>query len=90
MFDQIIEESKASIEKEDLEVLLPLIAKVEPMVILEIGIHQGYSMETWHKAFPKAVIFGIEKNMQTSKSIKGFNNGYFYFRNLNLRNNNLR
>jgi predicted O-methyltransferase YrrM len=58
--DKIADESRASIEHEDLKILLPIVAKIEPKVILEIGMHRGYSMETWRKAFNPEILIGLE------------------------------
>ena len=62
--DLVAEQSRASIQKDDLKILLPIVAKIEPENILEIGMHQGYSIETWVRAFSCRVI-GIEKDSPT-------------------------
>jgi predicted O-methyltransferase YrrM len=67
-FDEIAEESKASIQKEDLKILLPIIAKIQPKNILEIGMHQGYSMEVWRKAFNPEHLVGLEISVPTQES----------------------
>ena len=67
-FDKIAESSRASIEKEDLKVLLPIISRTIPERILEIGMHQGYSMELWRKAFNPKTLIGIEINPPTPES----------------------
>lgn len=59
---KIAEESRASIEKEDLKILLPLVAKINPKNILEIGTWKGYSAETWIKAFKPDIFITIEKD----------------------------
>jgi len=33
-----------------------------PVKLLEIGVHRGASLLLWHEAFPKAQIFGLDKN----------------------------
>lgn len=67
-FNKIADESRASIEHADLKVLLPLVAEINPKVILEIGMHQGYSMEVWRRAFDPGVLIGIEINSPTPES----------------------
>lgn len=59
-FEKVADGSRASIEKADLKVLLPIIADIRPRVILEVGMHQGYSMEVWRKAFHPACLIGLE------------------------------
>lgn len=58
--EEVIIKSKASIEKDDLKVLLPLIAKIEPQFILEIGTWKGYSALLWEQAFGGCIVT-IEK-----------------------------
>src|SRR6266702_611637 len=67
-FDIITAQSRASIEKEDLKVLLPLISAIKPEKIIEIGMHQGYSMEIWRKEFNPKLLLGIEINSPTPSS----------------------
>ena len=50
-FNQIADQSRASIEHADLKVLLPIVAQINPKRIFEIGTHRGYSAETWISAF---------------------------------------
>jgi len=59
-FKKIIEESQASIDKDDLEILLPIIAKIQPKNILEIGAWKGYSAEVWIKALAPEKFITIE------------------------------
>lgn len=58
-----IEYSQASIEKEDLEVLLPAIDRIKPKIILEIGAWHGYSMEVWYNAFKPKKLITIENEI---------------------------
>jgi cephalosporin hydroxylase len=60
--DQIVAESRASQNPKELKALLTELAKKPPKVILEIGVHKGYSLEVWHKAFPDAQIIGVEND----------------------------
>lgn len=59
-FDEIAEQSRASIQKEDLKILIPILAKIEPKNILEIGTWKGYSAETWYWAFQPDVLVSLE------------------------------
>jgi len=67
-FDEVAEQSRASINKDDLKVLLPILAKINPRCILEIGMHRGYSMEVWRKAFDPKILIGLEKDPPTPDS----------------------
>jgi predicted O-methyltransferase YrrM len=67
-FEQLAKESKASQGEQELLWLLNRIdATVKPEVIVEIGVHQGYSMETWHKAFNPRIMVGIESDLHDLK-----------------------
>lgn len=68
VFSLVAAASRASIEKEDLEILLPIIGYINPKVVLEIGMHQGYSMELWRKAFDPRILVGVEINSPTPVS----------------------
>lgn len=61
--DEIANSSRASIEHEDLKILLPIVDSIAPKVILEVGMHRGYSMELWRKAFNPDVLIGIERDL---------------------------
>lgn len=77
-FTDVANQSRASIEKEDLKVLLPLVAAINPQYILEIGMHQGYSMEVWKKAFMPRLLIGVEKDSPTLESyIEGLSMMYW-------------
>lgn len=65
---KVVLESKASITKQDLETLLDMLEPIKPKVILEIGMHQGYSMEVWRKAFNPDILIGVEINPPTPNS----------------------
>lgn len=74
-FDEIIRQSKASIEKEDLKVLLPIVASIKPKNILEIGTWKGYSAETWIEAFEPNQFVSIE----IEKGIRDYDNPIYNF-----------
>lgn len=57
---QIVQDSRASQDKWELEWLLDVVAETRPYRILEIGVHRGYSAEVWRKAFSIAEVVGIE------------------------------
>lgn len=61
-FNHIAEASRASIEKEDLKILLPLVAQIAPKNILEIGMDKGFSMEIWRRAFNPNRLVGLDIN----------------------------
>ena len=59
---EIANKSRASQNKKELAILLALVKQIDPKVIVEIGVHQGYSMQTWKQAFPEAQVIGIEND----------------------------
>ncbi len=61
-FSKVIENSIASIEKDDLRVLLPLIDQIKPTRILEIGAWRGNSARMWIEAFNPVGFITIEKD----------------------------
>ena len=61
-FNEIAEQSKASIEKDDLKILLPLVAQIEPKNILEIGTWKGYSARTWLDAFEPKKFYTLDND----------------------------
>lgn len=61
--EEVIKDSKASIEKEDLAILLRILAEINPKYILEIGTWKGFSAQVWHKAFsPIDQLITIERD----------------------------
>lgn len=69
-FETIIQESKASQNKDELRELLPLVAKISPKVIVEIGMWRGYSMELWHKAFAPEILITIENDQEAINFVR--------------------
>lgn len=59
---EISQRSLASQNKEELEILLETLFKINLKTILEIGIDQGGSIKTWREVFPRAWIMGIDIN----------------------------
>jgi predicted O-methyltransferase YrrM len=68
--DVIINLSKASIEKEDLKILLPVVQEIKPKNILEIGAWRGYSLEIWYQAFGPEKLMTIEHEKEALEFIK--------------------
>src|SRR3990167_10942000 len=58
--DDAIKDSQASIEKDDLRVLLPIIARTKPKHIVEIGAWKGYSAILWIEALQPEQFITIE------------------------------
>lgn len=58
--DQIVSENKASQDNEELRELLTLLSERHFKRVLEVGVHQGYSLLNWKKAFNPSVLVGIE------------------------------
>ena len=71
--DQIVSESKASQNKQELKSLLEILSKINPMVIVEIGVHKGYSLEVWKKMWPAAMGIGIDNELSSldGEAVKG-------------------
>lgn len=69
-FDLIADQSRASIEHDDLKVLLPLVAKIQPKNILEIGTWKGYSAETWIKSFSPQIFITLEIDPKPEDAIE--------------------
>ena len=61
--DTIVDSLRASMDQEEVRDLLELLADFKPKVVLEIGVHRGYSMELWRKAFNPPVIIGIDNDL---------------------------
>lgn len=60
---EIANQSRASQGKYELLWLLEKLQMINPKVILEIGVHQGYSIEVWKRAFKPALTIGIETDI---------------------------
>jgi len=62
--EEIINKTNASIEKQDLRILIPLLEKIHPTRILEIGSWKGYSAKLWDEVFsPIDQLITIEKSL---------------------------
>lgn len=93
-FNAIADQSRASIEHEDLKVLLPIVASINPKRIFEIGTHRGYSAETWIAAFNPSefVTFEIDKKPDDAVELaykEAGENSYHYLWETDSHNNTL-
>lgn len=86
---KIVEESRASIEKEDLRIFLQLTLLIKPKYILEIGTWKGYSAETWISAFEPQKFVTIEKESKFPDALEIENINYKYFWNTDSHNNDI-
>lgn len=73
---QVVDNSRASQNSDELLILLTEVQKINPLVILEIGVHKGYSLEVWQNAFPNAVICGVQDDISDLDE-KALNNKVF-------------
>lgn len=75
-----INEANPSIEKEDLKIILPIIQKINPKVILEIGTHMGGSASLWVKAFNPELLVTIDNTEMPPNTVieKGKNYHYLW------------
>lgn len=55
--------SKASQDNYELFMLLLALDSISPKVIVEIGVHRGFSLLTWLEAFNPDILVGIENNV---------------------------
>jgi predicted O-methyltransferase YrrM len=63
--DEIVEQSKASIEKNDLKILLTLLSPLNIKRCCEIGTWKGYSARVWLDAFEPEKFMTIENDEKT-------------------------
>lgn len=57
---EIARSSRASQDRFELHNLLLAVRKTNPKVIVEIGVHRGYSLEVWWEAFKPELLVGID------------------------------
>lgn len=55
--------SRASIEQNELAWLLSKLQDIQPRVIVEIGVHKGYSLEVWRTWFKPDILIGIQDDI---------------------------
>ena len=58
--DDIINKSRAQIQKEDLRIAIPIIQSYNPKYILEIGTHRGGSCDLWLKTLDPELLITID------------------------------
>ena len=68
--EKLISETKASILKEDLRIILPIIKSINPKIILEIGMWHGHSFKLWYDAFSPELIIGIDLMKKPSDAVE--------------------
>lgn len=59
-YKQIADNSMASQGKAELLWLLNKLSKIQPKVIVEIGVHLGHSLAVWQRAFKPEILIGID------------------------------
>lgn len=59
-YSQVVGESKASQDKEELLQLLQRLDAIDPDVVVEIGVDQGYSIDVWYDAFRPTHSLGVD------------------------------
>lgn len=57
---EVVAASRASQNKTELRMVLQFVANKKPEVIVEIGMHKGYSLLDWCRAFQPKVAIGIQ------------------------------
>lgn len=60
---KLMTKHRASQNHRELAHLLDVVSSVSPLVIVEIGIHMGYSLEIWRTIWPEAVVIGIDPDI---------------------------
>lgn len=78
MIHPIAQESKASIEKEDLNIFLRSIQPYKLKTILEIGTWKGHSAQVWIETFHPDIFITIEKDKEHDDSVVFENPNYHY------------
>ncbi len=62
-FSNIEAVKSASQGNKEMVALLEYVSKIEPKVIVEIGVDKGYSMDVWSEAFNPDVLVGVDNNL---------------------------
>lgn len=60
--EEIVAQSRASLEKRDLEKVLAIASLYQPKVCLEVGMWKGFSAEVWIKAFQPELFISLERD----------------------------
>lgn len=88
--NEVVKQSRASIEKTDLEMLLTILVPMKPKMILEIGTWKGYSAEVWINAFSPDKFVTIEKDSKLPGAIEIENINHKYFWNTDSHHNDIK
>lgn len=78
MMHPVVQLSKASIEKGDLEVIIRAVQPIRPRTVLEIGTWRGYSAEVWSEAFRPDILVTIEKDKEHPDGIRMNKDNHYY------------
>lgn len=87
---EVVKQSRASIEKTDLEMLLTILVPMKPKMILEIGTWKGYSAEVWINAFSPDKFVTIEKDSKLPGAVEIENINHKYFWNTDSHHNDIK
>lgn len=77
-YHPVVEISRASIEKMDLEVISRFLQSRKPQVCLEIGTWKGYSAEFWLELFRPEIFITIEKEPKMEDAVEMTRAGVHY------------
>lgn len=78
IFDPIAQNSRASLDKEELDKVLRIVKPYQPKVILEIGMWKGFSAEVWIKAFDPTKLITVERDHKHEDGIYYNDSRYHY------------
>lgn len=62
--DEVVAASRASQNKTELKMLLRFVTDIHPQVVVEIGLHKGYSLLDWCRAFHPKVAIGVQLGLE--------------------------
>lgn len=65
----VVQISRASIEKRDLNILIRVVQPRKPKVVLEIGTWKGFSAEVWKESFHPQLMITVEKDRQFEDAV---------------------
>lgn len=60
---KLLKKYPASQNPEELQRLLDIVKDLNPKNVLEIGVHQGYSLAIWKEIWPGAIVVGIDNDL---------------------------
>ena len=79
IFNKVVQESEASIEKRDLDKVVRLLEPYSPKRILEIGMWKGYSADNWIKIFDPDFLVTIEKDRKHPDGVYHEDNPNYHY-----------